>query len=80
MSYPIPPNPNLPDPTKDLHDRLAAHLFNKHGAHSSYSSSGEQIVQLDNNVGLMILIEIYDQKTGEHNQVPLHSLLDILEN
>lgn len=37
----------------------------------SHSSSGEDILQLPNDISLMIMVEVYDQNHGWHETVKL---------
>ena len=60
---------------RPLHEYLAAQLSDKgYDAKPSHSSSGDDIVQLGDNTGLMLFVEIYNQETGDHETVPLHDL------
>ncbi len=43
-------------------------------AEHSHTSSGDEILQLPRELGLMLLVEINDQNDGTHETVPLGTL------
>ena len=60
---------------RDMHNCLRDHLsrvgFN---AEVSASPSGDTIVQLGDDVGLMVFVEIYDQDSGDSKRVPISEI------
>ena len=64
---------------KALYEALATHLLIR-GSDTTHShtGSGEPILETPDELGLMIFVEINDQKTGHHETVPLQDLGDRL--